>query len=48
MRTRCWFAVIGLLLAALVAGCADNSGAGSDSDKHPVFYGGVSSGGARP
>jgi hypothetical protein len=47
MRTRRGFAVIGLLLALLTAGCAD-TGATSDDDKRGVFYGGVSAGGARP
>jgi hypothetical protein len=47
MRTWRWFAVMGLVLAALVAGCTD-SGAGSDNDRRGIFYGGVSGGGARP
>jgi hypothetical protein len=47
MRTRRGFAVIGLLLALLTAGCAD-TGAASDNDKRGVFYGGVSAGGTRP
>ena len=41
------FFAVGLLLASLTAGCAD-SGAASDNDKRPVFYGGVSSGVSRP
>jgi hypothetical protein len=40
-------ALIALLLTLLPAGCAD-SGASSDNDKHPVFYGGVNGGGSRP
>ena len=36
------------LVAALAAGCADTGGAGSDSERRPVFYGGVAGGGARP
>ena len=48
MTTRRWFAVMALLLAVLAASCAESGGAGSDNDKHPVFYGGVSAGGARP
>jgi len=47
MRTRRGFAVIGLLLGLLTAGCTD-TGAASDNDKRGVFYGGVSAGGARP
>jgi hypothetical protein len=47
MRIRRGFAVIGLLLALLTAGCAD-TGATSDNDKRGVFYGGVSAGGTRP
>jgi hypothetical protein len=40
-------ALIGLLLTLLSAGCAA-TGATSDDDKHPVFYGGVNGGGTRP
>jgi hypothetical protein len=47
MRRSCRFAVIALLLAAL-AGCAESGSDSSDSDRHPVFYGGVSGGGTRP
>ena len=47
MSIRRWFAVIGLMLALLTAGCAD-TGAVSDNDKRGVFYGGVSAGGTRP
>ena len=36
------------VVAVLAAGCADSGGAGSDSERHPVFYGGVAAGGARP
>jgi hypothetical protein len=48
MTTRCWFAVIAVLFAVLAAGCTDSGGAGSDNDRQPVFYGGVSGGGTRP
>jgi hypothetical protein len=48
MKTRCWFAVIELLLAMLAAGCADSGAADSDNDRHPVFYGGATGGGVRP
>jgi hypothetical protein len=47
MRTRGRFAAIGLLLALLIASCAD-TGSTSDNDKRGVFYGGVSAGGTRP
>ena len=47
MRTKRGFAVMGLLLVLLTAGCAD-TGANSDNDKRGVFYGGVSAGGTRP
>ena len=42
-----WSILLGLLMALLVAGCADN-GASSDTDRRGVFYGGISAGGARP
>jgi hypothetical protein len=41
------FALIGLLLSLLAAGCAD-SGAASDDKRHPVFYGGTTGGGTWP
>src|SRR5215469_11162002 len=41
------FAVLGLVLPLLAAGCAD-TGSSSDNDRHSVFYGGVSGGGLRP
>jgi hypothetical protein len=44
---RYWFAVMGLVLSLLTAGCAD-SGSASDNDKRGGFYGGVSAGGTRP
>ena len=47
MRIRCWFAVGGLLLALLAAGCADTAST-SENDKRGVFYGGVTAGGTRP
>jgi hypothetical protein len=47
MRTRCIFAVIGLMLAVLAAGCADTGGT-SDNDKRGVFYGVITGGGTRP
>ncbi len=45
MRALC-LAVIGFLLLLMV-GCAE-TGATSDNDKRPVFYGGVNGGGTRP
>ena len=36
------------VVAVLAAGCADSGNAGSDSERHPVFYGGVAAGGVRP
>ena len=47
MRRKRGFAVVGLLLALLTAGCAD-TGSTSDNDKRGVFYGGVTGGGTRP
>jgi hypothetical protein len=47
MRTNSWFAIVGLLLTLLGAGCA-NTGSASGDDKHPVFYGGVTGGGTWP
>jgi hypothetical protein len=47
MRARFWFSAVGLLFALLSAGCAD-SGAASNNDKRPMFYGGVSGGGTWP
>ncbi len=47
MRIRRGFAAIGLLLALLIAGCAD-TGSTSDNDKRGVFYGGTTGGGTRP
>jgi hypothetical protein len=47
MRTNSWFAVVGLLLTLLFAGCAD-TGSASDDGKRPVFYGGVTGGGTWP
>jgi hypothetical protein len=47
MPIRFWLALIGLVLSLSAAGCAD-PGTASDNDKHGVFYGGVSAGGARP
>ena len=41
------FAVIGLLLVLLMAGCAD-TGSTSDNDKRGVFYGGITGGATRP
>lgn len=47
MKRTAWLALIGVCLF-LLAGCVESGGAGADSDKHPVFYGGVSGGGTRP
>jgi hypothetical protein len=47
MNAARWPALLGLLLALLAAGCADDRDA-SDSDKRGGFYGGVSAGGTRP
>ncbi|MBO0739445.1 MAG: hypothetical protein J2P48_23395 [Alphaproteobacteria bacterium] len=47
MGTRLWLSGVMLVLTLLAAGCAD-SGAASDNDKRPVFYGGVSSGVSLP
>jgi hypothetical protein len=47
MQTRSWLALVALLLALTAAGCADTA-ASSDNDRRPVFYGGVTGGGARP
>jgi hypothetical protein len=44
---RCWFALIGIVLSLVIAGCADTSAA-SDNDKRGVFYGGVFGGHAWP
>jgi hypothetical protein len=45
--TKSWVALIALLLSLFFAGCV-GSGAASDDDKHPVFYGGVTGGGSWP
>jgi hypothetical protein len=42
-----WFILLGLLMALLIAGCAD-TGNSSDDDRRGVLYGGISGGGARP
>jgi len=47
MKSTRWPALIGLLLALLAAGCA-NDGAASDNDRHGSFYGGISGGGTWP
>jgi hypothetical protein len=47
MTARTWLAIIALLLFLPAGGCAD-TGSASDNDKRGVFYGGVSTGGARP
>jgi len=47
MTRAALLALIGLCLSVLAASCADN-GAASDSDKRPVFYGGVSGGHTAP
>ena len=46
MKLR-WFIRLGLLVALLVAGCADNA-APWDSDKRGGFYGGISGSGTWP
>jgi hypothetical protein len=48
MKTKCWFAAIGLLLALLAAACADSRGTGSDDNQRGGFYGGIIGGGTRP
>jgi hypothetical protein len=42
-----WSILLGLLMALLIAGCAD-TGTSSDDDRRGVLYGGISGGGARP
>jgi hypothetical protein len=42
-----WLTPIGLLLALLIAACANN-GEASDSDKQNGLYGGISGSGAWP
>ncbi len=42
-----WPVLIGMLVALLSAGCADNGGASGD-DKRGGFYGGISGGGTWP
>jgi hypothetical protein len=45
-KTR-WSSLIGLMVALLIAGCAD-SGNSSDNDRRGGLYGGIFGGGARP
>src|SRR4029077_14495576 len=42
-----WSILLGLLVALLMAGCAD-SGNSSDNDRRGGLYGGIFGGGARP
>jgi hypothetical protein len=47
MRKRSWFALLGVLVAVLLVGCAGPGGT-SDDDRRPVFYGGVTGGHTSP